>query len=112
MFDKSEFSYLVMADLIGHLYIRFPVKPGMTVKFQFIYHSVPTGDQTVTKSGGYKKEDFAGCLRISNLQSLYCAQSRKQTESPRRLLCGGFSLKRGGAEEARTLDLRRDRPAF
>ena len=25
-----------MADLIGHLYIRFPVKPGMTVKFRFI----------------------------------------------------------------------------
>ena len=28
------------------------------------------GDQKVTKFGRYKKEDFAGCLKISNLQSL------------------------------------------
>lgn len=27
-------------------------------------------DQKVTKSGGYKKEDFVWCLKISNLQSL------------------------------------------
>ena len=30
--DKLEFIVFVMADLIGHLCYRFPVKPGMTVK--------------------------------------------------------------------------------
>ena len=38
--DKREFNVFVMADLIGHLCYRFPVKQGMTVKSRFCERNI------------------------------------------------------------------------